>query len=202
MRILAAISLMLILAGPAGAYRLLLDLDRDGDPHTFNTWTTEDSVTVSLVLSPDGGDEWIEFIEFGLGGYCNDGIDCGWSYGTGTSLFSGFGAWLDHPLFSASNSGGLLCAYCCGDPGFHHMYDATAAGGGFQLTENIFLCEFMAWAYEDNDPQCPIPDSNLMTFDAWGPLEPWCEILIAQEATAVPGLVPMPASWQVLKSLY
>ena len=203
MRILATFCLLLLLAAPAGAYRILLDLDSDGDPHTFQTWTSEDSVTVSLVLSPDGGGEWIDYLEFGLGGYCHDSIDCFWSYGTSFDLGGGsFGEWLGHPLFSASSSDGLLCAYCCGNPGFHYMFNATAAGGGFQLAENIFLCEFTAYALPDDNPQCPRPESNLMTFDAWGPLEPWCEILIAQEATSVPGLAPMPASWQVLKSMY
>ena len=194
--------LLFLTASPCLGYRILLDMDQDGDPYTFNTLSTRDTVKVSLILAPDGAGEWITYIEFGLGGSCHDGMDCGWSYGVGTELYDGFAAWLNHPLFGFSMAGGLLCSECCGNPGFHYMFEAEAEGAGFQLQENIYLMEFLAWAYLDDDPMCPRPETDLMTFPAFGPLEPWCELLIAQEGTSLSEIVPRPATWREIKSLY
>jgi len=204
MRILAATLLLLLAFGPSHAYRLLLDLDQDGDPSTFNTITSADTALVSLILAPDEGGEWIDQISFGLGGSCLDNWDCGWRYGTGTELYGALGGdWLFHPLFESSAADGRLCAFCCGSPGFHYLFFADSADDGFLLQENIFLCRFTAWAIEDDDPQCPLPISDLMTFpfddQEW---DIWSTILLAQDTSSVPEEIPKTATWREVKSLY
>ena len=202
-RMILLAGLLLLTASLSTGYEVLLDIDLDGDPNTFNTSTTEDTVLVAMILSPEAGGEWITLIEFGMGGSCRDGMDCGWRYGTGTELYGEFQPWLFHPLFESSYVDGALCIDCMGHPGFHYILGATAAGDGFLLEENIFIHTFLAWAYADDDPECPLPESDLMTFPFNTPeWDPWCELLLAQESTFLPEVVPMPATWREVKSLY
>ena len=145
MKALLSILLVMTLAAPSGAYMILLDIDTDDDPTTLNIATEDDSALVRMILAPDGASEWITQIEFGLGGTC--WMCWEWyshMYGTRCDLYDQWepNQWLDHPLFDDCEMAGATCIECCGNPGYHYIYFATAAGDGFELTGPMFLCDF------------------------------------------------------------
>jgi hypothetical protein len=201
------LSSLLLLAASAGAYDVLLDIDLDDDPGTINDYAEGDTVTVRLVLAPTEPDEWINHIGFGLGGTCWEcwQQDVPYTYGTDCELYRILEGWHgDNPLIEMSWGDINLCLGCCngngnGD-GFHFIYEAMPAGGGFALSAPVFIAEFRAWIDRGSVfDRCPHPPSNLMTFprifgsaDAEGN-----RIQIGDEFTPV-----QPRSWSTLKSLY
>ena len=62
-----------LVATPAHAYEIVLDIDLDDDPATINETTSDESAVVRIVLKPEAPDEQIESVYFELGGSC---IDC------------------------------------------------------------------------------------------------------------------------------
>ena len=73
-----------------------------------------------------------------------------YTYGADCELFRLLENWHgDNPLIETSWGDINLCLGCCngngnGD-GFHFIFEAMAAGGGFALTEPVFITEFLAW---------------------------------------------------------
>ncbi len=203
LRILGFIAaLAILLAAPTVfAYDVLLDIDLDGDPATINYETDEESAVVWLCLWPDEPGELITEIDFGLGGTCWDcfELDNIFTYGTQWDLPIGPG-WLDeNPLFASSDWNGLTCWNCCGNPGYHHIFLASAAGGGFNLEAPIFLRSFNAW-YSDSweFEHCPHPPCDLMTFPGvfTGPAGDGNTIWLGEHIPIAQG------HWGALKSLY
>jgi len=196
--ILAAFALLL--ASPTYAYQIFLDIDTDDNPYTLNEFTTEESALVRMILAPDGDPEWITEIEFGLGGTCwMCWEDMFHMYGTHCELYEAWGppGWLTHPLFDYSDLAGATCIDCCGNPGFHHIYFASAAGEGFELEEPIFIRDFMA--YDIDHDVCEEPPADLMAFACGGPCN---SILLSANASAVDQPESLPSTWQCIKSLY
>jgi hypothetical protein len=195
---IGTLAVMAILGpGPAAGYEILLDIDLDDDPTTLNTFTLATIVTVRLVLSPTVPGESISEIEFGLGGTCweCDGV---FDYGTSFDLQPpDFGDWTDHPGLVGS-WGGATCLSCCGNPGFHYLYQATTVEEELVLDAPVFIATFSAWRSDPMFGWCPVPPSNLAAFSLTGPGEYWNYIQIGGEA-------PLPvtaASWGAIKRLY
>jgi len=189
-----AVLVLLLAALPATGYQILLDIDTDGNPNTINQFTEESTAIVKMVLVPDGGSEWISDVQFGLGGTCWMCWETDFHmYGTSTDLYLFWpDPWLDDPLWGENWADYALCIDCCGNPGFHHLYFATAAGGGFLLTGNMFLKTFTAW--DIDHPVCEEPPPDLMAFACdWEP----CNTIMLS------GYVPVRESdWSSVKALY
>jgi len=201
MRRYSAFLVVRLLAVPAGAYQILLDIDTDDDPATLNEYTTEPTALLRMILAPDGDSEWISYIEFGLGGSCsNCWPDYGHMYGTHCELYEAWDppGWLQHPLFESCMMGGATCIDCCGNPGFHYIYMAEAAGGGFLLEERIFIRDFLAW--DIDHPVCEEPQADLMAFGCdWGPCN---TILLSAPLTGIDEPVSQSSNWQTIKTIY
>jgi hypothetical protein len=184
-------------AGPANGYEILLDIDLDGNPATLNTYSLEDTVTVRIVLKPTQPAEEIQHLEFGLGGTCweCEGV---FDYGTAFDLLPlDFGDWTDHPDFTGT-WGGATCSLCCGNPGFHFLYEASPIEGTFVLEEPIFLATFHAWKDEPMWGSCPVPPSNLAAFSLAAPGEFWNYLQIGGDA-------PIPVAhttWGAIKAQF
>jgi hypothetical protein len=200
-----AVIVLVSFAGGASAYNVLLDIDLDGDPGTINTHTQDEQVQVRLVLSPTAPAEMITGISFGLGGTCWEcSAEAGLStYGVNCDLYGVFADWHDNPLIGTSWGDVSLCYGCCngngnGD-GYHYFYDASAADGGFLLTEPIFVATFTAWVDRGHIfDRCPHPPSNMIIFPRSGdPAGTGNEIQITDEFTPVATV-----SWGTIKSLY
>jgi len=204
-RIAVLLGICALAARPAAAYDLLLDIDSDGDPTTLATATDAASAELRLVLAPSDGAEWIASISFGLGGTCWECFEHGapFTYGSEADLFGNFSDWHESPRFASSWGDVSLCLGCCngtGDgPGYHFLYGADAADGGFWLTAPIFIARFQAWVSDSPDfPRCPQPPADLITF----PLltqGAGNRILMGGEAPPTPAVA---RSWGALKSLY
>ncbi len=195
------------MAAPVAAYDVLLDIDIDKDPSTLRTEVDADSATVWLVLRPTDPGEWFSDVTFGLGGTCWEcwQEDVPYTYGTDCDLFWTLTDWHgDNPLFESSWADISLCYGCCGGSGpgdgYHYLFSALAAGGGFALTEPVFLVGFGAWVSRSSIfERCPHPPANLITFPNpfGGPDAEGNEILIGDEFTPARG-----SSWGAVKALY
>jgi hypothetical protein len=199
------ICLWTLVGSPAAAYDLLLDIDADGDPSTLVTATEAASADLRLVLAPSAGPEWIAAITFGLGGTCWECFEHGspFTYGCETDIFGVFTDWHESPLFASSWGDVSLCLGCCdgaGDgPGYHFIYDAEAADGGFWLTAPIFIAGFRAWVSDSPVfERCPRPPADLITF----PLltqGSGNRVLFGNDNPPTPAAS---RSWSALKALY
>ena len=204
-RIGLLLCLCLLAPTPASAYDLLLDIDADGDPATLATATEAGSADLRLVLAPSNGAEWIASISFGLGGTCWECFDQGvpFTYGSEADIFGAFADWHESPLFVASWGDVSLCLGCCngsGDgPGYHFIYGAEAADGGFWLTAPVFIASFRAWVSDSPVfARCPRPPADLISF----PLltqGAGNRVLMGGEAPPTPAAT---RSWSAIKSLY
>jgi hypothetical protein len=184
-------------SGSAAGYEILLDIDQDNDPTTINTFTLETTATVKIVLWPSEPGEVISEIMFGLGGTCWECDDV-FDYGTAFDLHPpDFGDWTDHPGLIGSWET-ATCSMCCGTPGYHDFYMASAGDGGLVLDAPVFIATFTAWRDEPMWGSCPVPPSNLAAFFQMGPGGYWNYIEIGGEA-------PLPAintTWGRIKSFY
>jgi len=186
--------LCIVFAVPALAYEVLLDIDTDDNPYTINQFTEDEIATVKMVLVPEGGSEWISELMFGLGGTCwMCPADDFHMYGTSTDLYDSIwpDPWTDNPLFGDNWVDWALCIDCCGNPGFHALIYADAAGDGFLLEENIFIHTFQAWDI-DHD-LCDEPPPDLMAFACDGP----CNVIMLSGYVATE-----PVTWDEIKCLY
>ncbi len=207
MKITAMLGLLILLSSPTAAYDLLLDIDIDGDPATINETVDGDRAALRLVLRPsDAAPEWITSVTFGLGGTCWECTSQGYifTYGSDCDLFYDLDDWHDNPLFEESVADISLCFGCCNgngnSQGYHYIFTAVAAGGGFSLEEPIFIAGFEAWVSRGGIfDRCPHPPADLVTFPRpfGGPSAEGNRIQIGDEFTSVAA-----GSWSAIKSLY
>jgi hypothetical protein len=193
---IVAVGAMCILGAvvPARGYEVLLDIDTDDDPTTLNMVSQETLVTVKIVLSPSVPGEEITDVFFGLGGTCweCEGV---FDYGTDFDLFPPDGNWTSHPELRGSWDA-AMCIGCCGSPGFHYIYQASAINGSVSLEEPVFIASFAAWKSEPMWGRCPVPPSNLAAF--FEPGNFWNYIQIGGSAPIATGT----GSWGRLKADY
>ncbi len=152
---------LILLAVPAAAYEVLLDIDLDDDPATINSLTLQTSCTVRVVLSPTEPIETITEVEFGLGGSCRE-CDQVHHYGVAHDLHPAeFGDWTDDPDFSGWWDSATYLG-CPDTPCFHDAYFCVPVGGSYELSAPIFLASFQAWVAPPPPAGCPVPPANLM----------------------------------------
>lgn len=189
---------MILMAVPASAYEILLDIDTDNDPATINTSTEDSSAVVKIVLSPTVPGEAIGCVTFGIGGEClpcppADGVQ---TYGTGFDL-PYEGPWVTTPGFDSEASYATFLG-CFGNPGFHLVLSCQPAGGGtIVLSEPIFLAEFNAWVSPPVPEYCPQPTPNLMAMPAQGE---WYNYVILAGSEGPYGAES--SSWGRIKNFY
>jgi hypothetical protein len=184
----------LLLAAPATAYEVLLDIDLDGDPSTINELTEDQMCTVKIVLAPTEPDEQITFVEFGIGGTC---IECDGVFQYGVVQDAGApydGDWTDHPDFTGV-WGGILSLDCPAPVSYHEVFMAEPVGGAFTLSAPIFLAAFQAEVAAPPGEGCQTPPANLAAMpqqNAW-----WNYVQIGGPAIGTEA-----STWSTLKGLF
>ena len=186
---------VLLLAVPAAAYELYLDIDVDGDPATINDFTWDSSCTVRLVLAPTEPDEEIWSVDFGLGGSCVDCLGV-FTYGTGHDLGDlASWTWETHQYF-AGTWGHAMSLLCPAPTGYHDYFHAELIiDCCFVLTEPVFFATFNAWA-ADHAGGCGAP-ANLAVMHHQGVGGVWNYIQIGEPAVHNEDL-----TWSAIKSLF
>jgi len=194
---LLCFSALTLLAVPALAYEILLDIDTDNDPTTINSFTSQTSALVKVILRPTTQGETIGYVSFGLGGEC---LDCppdygAQTYGTSTDV-AGRQPWVTAPGFDS----GMYCMMlfgCASNPGFHCVLWFEPTGGGtITLDQPIFLGEFNAYAVHPSLLEgCPQPAHNLMAMPDLR--EYWNYIQLGVSVNGVEA-----STWGQVKSIY
>lgn len=187
-----AVAMLGLMAGPAGAFEILLDIDLDGDPATINDYTENTTTTVFVVLAPTTPGEKVGPASFGLGGSCLecDGVQ---SYGTWFDLDIDQD-WVQAPGWSGRVDG-ILYLGCYDDPDYHTVLFFEPEGGGtVTLAQPIFLGAFQT-GVNPPDPGCPTVPSNLAAFGEGREL--WNYVQIGGPAVAVES-----HAWGRIKAMY
>jgi hypothetical protein len=193
---LLAITMLTLMAPPAWAYEILLDIDTDNDPTTINNLTNETSAVVKVILSPTTPGESIGPGLFGLGGSCLECDQEPWTgvYFYGTSFDMRFDQpWVTAPGFSSAVYRMTLLG-CADDPGYHTVLWFEPIGGTLTLNQPIFLGQFNAWVSTVPDG-CPQPASNLAAMPTQG--EVWNYIQLGGAISDAETV-----SWGQIKAVY
>jgi len=168
-----------LVALPAAAFEILLDIDTDEDPATINTATEDSSAVVRIILWPEAPGETVGHVSFGLGGECLECPqgDIGGVHMYGVSFDLPLtGPWTTAPGFESQAAYATYLG-CPDDPGYHLLLSLEPQGGGTMFLDRpIFLAEFTAWVSDPVPEGCAQPSSVLMTMPSLG--EWWGYVLL------------------------
>ena len=187
--------ILCLVAGPASAYEVWIDLDDDDDPNTLNLITEETTATVRLILAPSTPGEQIDLVGFGLGGSCRE-CEMVHHYGVVHDLLVPETVDWDERADMHSTWMGATRINCFDTPGFHLWLELTPVNTPYLLNEPIFIATFEA-SVAPTDPGCPRVPSNLATMFGLGAGQLWNYVQIGGPAIATEA-----TSWGCWKSVY